>query len=394
MIEEITPEIWLISTKDWERRLFDELIPLPDGTSYNAYIIKGKTHTILIDSSDIRKVDPFLEDLKALELSKLDFIIANHAEPDHSGAIPEVLALYPEALVLCTEKCKEILTALLHIPAEKFKVVTDNQTLDIGGFNLNFIVAPWVHWPETMFTYLQEYKILFSCDFLGNHIASSDVYSSNDARVYNAAKRYYAEIMMPFREIIKKHLERISKLDIKLIAPSHGLIYKDPDFIVDAYKDWISDDVKNEVVIPYVSMYQSTEKMVKYLTNQLLKRKIKVKLFPLTVTDIGELAMGLVDAATVIIGSPTVLTGPHPAAVYTAYLANLIRPKVKFATVIGSYGWKGTMVDQIIELIPRLKVELLNPVLSKGKPTANAYHELDQLADAIENKHKGLGILK
>lgn len=392
MLKEIETGIWIISTNDWDRRLFDELIPLPDGTSYNAYVIKGASHNALIDSSDIRKIEPFLNDLQSLSLEKIDYIITNHAEPDHSGAIKDVLTLYPNAKIVCTEQCKEILVDLLHIPPETFVIVTNESSIDLGGRTLNFIPAPWVHWPETMFTYLNEEKILFTCDFLGNHIASSEIYSSNDIRVYNAAKRYYAEIMMPFRKIIKKHLETIEKLNISLIATSHGLIYDDPGFIINAYKEWVSDTVKNEVVIPYVSMYGSTEKMVRYLTENLIKRGITVKPFMLTATDIGELAMSLVDTATIVIGSPTVLTGPHPAVVYAAYLANLLKPKVKFATVIGSFGWKGTVVDQIVNLITKLKVELLNPVIIKGKPRDEDFTSLDKLVDEIVSKHEELGL--
>ncbi|PWI48106.1 MBL fold hydrolase [Candidatus Heimdallarchaeota archaeon B3_Heim] len=392
MLKEIETGIWIISTNDWERRLFDELIPLPDGTSYNAYVIKGTTHNALIDSSDIRKIEPFLNDLQSLSLEKIDYIIANHAEPDHSGAILDVLTLYPKAKIVCTEKCKEILVDLLHIPPETFVIVTHESSIDLGGRTLNFIPAPWVHWPETMFTYLNEEKILFTCDFLGNHIASSEVYSSKDKRTYIAAKRYYAEIMMPFRKIIKRHLDTIEKLDISLIATSHGLIYDDPGFIINAYKEWASDKVKNEVVIPYVSMYGSTEKMVEYLTENLIKRGITVKPFMLTTTDIGELAMSLVDCASIVIGSPTVLTGPHPAVVYATYLANLLKPKAKFATVIGSYGWKGSVVDQIVNLIPKLKVELFNPVIIKGKPRDEDFSLLDNLVDEIVRKHEELGL--
>ena len=394
MLKEIANGIWIISTNDWDRSLFDELIPLPDGTSYNSYVIKGASHTALIDSSDIRKIDPFVNDLHSLSLEKIDFIVANHAEPDHSGAINAVLSHYPDAQVICTEKCKEILVDLLHISPEKFNIVANESSIDLGGRTLVFIEAPWVHWPETMFTYLKEDNILFTCDFLGNHIASNEIYASNDGRVYNAAKRYYAEIMMPFRNIIKRHLATIDKLDINVIATSHGLIYDEPKFILDAYKGWVSDTLKNEVVIPYVSMYGSTESMVKYLTEGLIKRGIAVKPFMLTSTDIGELAMGLVDAATIIIGSPTVLTGPHPAVVYAAYLANLIRPKAKYATVIGSYGWKGSMVDQIIGLIPKLKVELLNPVIIKGKPRKDDFLKLDKLIEEIVQKHKLLEIFE
>ncbi len=393
MIVELKPRIYMLRTLDWERRLFDELIPLPDGTSYNAYVIKGTDEIALIDSSDIRKIEPFLKDLQNLSLDRLDYIVANHAEPDHSGAIPAVLEMYPDAKVVCTEKYKDIVGDLLHIPLERFLTVTNGSTLDLGNFTLKFIIAPWVHWPETMFTHLPEEKILFTCDFLGNHIASSEIYSSNDAWVYNAAKRYYAEIMMPFRKIIAKHLEIVGNMDLDLVATSHGLIYKEPEFIINAYKEWVSDTVKNEVVIPYVSMYGSTEKLVKYLAESLINKGITVKPFMLTATDIGELAMALVDAATIVIGSPTVLTGAHPAAIYGAYLANLIRPKAKFATVVGSYGWKGKLVDQIVSLLPNLKVELLESVVIKGKPDEEDFQKIDRLSDDIVAKHQELGIL-
>ena len=205
MMKKLRNEIWIISTEDRDRRLFDEFIPLPNGTTYNAYVIKGSTHTVLIDTSDIHKIAPFLKDLQSLSLKKIDYIIVNHAEPDHSGAINKVLGLYPDAKVVCTKMCKEILVDLLHIPTEKFMTITNESSIDIGGRTLNFILAPWVHWPETMFTYLNEEKILFTCDFLGNHIVSNKIYASNDREVYDAAKRYYAQMMMPFRKIIKKH---------------------------------------------------------------------------------------------------------------------------------------------------------------------------------------------
>ncbi|MHA1973731.1 MAG: FprA family A-type flavoprotein [Candidatus Hodarchaeales archaeon] len=393
MLVEISKNIFMITTLDWERRLFDELIPLPDGTSYNAYVVQGTEKIALIDTSDIRKIEPFLKDLSEFSLNKLDYIIANHAEPDHAGAIPKLLEMFPDAKVVCTEKCKEILVDLLNISHESFMTVTEQDKIDLGNFTLNFIIAPWVHWPETMFTYLKEQKILFTCDFLGNHIASSDIYSPDDKWVYNAAKRYYAEIMMPFRKMIKKHLARIEKLDLEIIATSHGLIYQNPDFIINAYKDWVSDTVKNEVVIPYISMYGSTETLVKYLTEGLIKKGVQVKLFNLTATDIGELAMALVDAATIVIGSPTVLIGPHPVVAYGAYLANILRPKAKFATVVGSYGWKGKLVDQIVALLPNLKVELLEPVVIKGKPTREQFKQIDRLIDDIIAKHSDLGIV-
>ena len=325
---------------------------------------------------------------------KIDYIIANHAEQDHSGSIPKVLELYPEAKVVTNSKCKSMLMDLLLIPVDKFITINDGDTLSLGDKTLEFIFTPWVHWPETMVTYLREDKILFTCDFLASHVATSDLYVTDERRVYLAAKRYYAEIMMPFAAMIRKHLEKIEKLDVEIIAPSHGPLYDKPEFIINAYKDWTSNKVKNEVVIVYVSMHGTTKKMVQYLVNALIERDITVKLFNLTKTDIGELAMALVDTATIVIASPTVLFGPHPLAVYATYLANMLKPKLKFATVIGSYGWGGKMVEQIKGMVPNLKAEILEPVVIKGYPKKETLKALDTLAETIQKKHLELGIIK
>jgi flavorubredoxin len=178
-----------------------------------------------------------------------------------------------------------------------------------------------------------------------------------------------------------------------MIAPSHGPVYNTPDFILKAYKDWASDGVKNEVVIPYISMHGSMKKMVDYFAEALIERGITVKQFNLSETDIGKLAMALVDAATVVIGSPTVLVGPHPKVVYAACLANALRPKLRFASIIGSYGWGGRMVEQLVGMIPNLKVEILNPVVIKGFPKEADFEALDRLADGILSKHKQHGII-
>ena len=244
-----------------------------------------------------------------------------------------------------------------------------------------------------MGSYLVEDKILFSCDFFGTLLASSSLFVHDEAVVYESAKRYYAEIMMPFRRQIKTNLKKLSGLEIEMIAPSHGPVHDRPEFIMDAYRDWSSDTVKNEVVIAYVSMHGSTEAMVEYLVEALIERDIIVRQFELSTVDIGKLAMSLVDAATVVIGSPTVLAGPHPAAAYATFLANALRPKTKFASIIGSYGWGGKMVEQLVGMLPNLKAEILAPVITKGYPKEDTFALLDKLADEILIKHKSIGIV-
>ncbi|MBN2380461.1 FprA family A-type flavoprotein [candidate division WOR-3 bacterium] len=387
----ITEGIQWIGAVDWDRRLFDSLIPLPDGTSYNAYLIQGNDKTVLVDS-----VDPSMTHILMSQLEKvprIDYVISHHAEQDHSGAIGKVVEKYPEAKVVCTKKAKVMLIDLLLLPEDRFKTVEDSETVDIGGRILKFIHTPWVHWPETMVTWLEEDKILFSCDFFGSHIATTDLYVTDEGRVYEAAKRYFSEIMMPFRTIIADNLKKLEPYDIKMIAPSHGPIYDKPSFIIDAYKDWVLSEPRNLVVIPYVSMHSSTRKMIDYLVPALAERGIEVQQFDLAVSDIGKLAMSLVDAATIIVGTPTVIGGPHPLAVYGTYLANLLRPKVKFLSVIGSYGWGTKAVETLAGMIGNLKVDVINPVIIKGVPKEEDFKSLDKLADAVAAKHREAGIL-
>jgi len=391
-MREIRPNVHAVGAIDWDARLFDRLIPLPDGTTYNSYLVKGSEKTALFDTVDPDKTDVLLDNLLKLGLDKIDYVVAHHAEQDHSGSIADILLLYPDAKVVTNPKCKTMLADLLGIEDEKFVIVEDGQTLSLGDKTLKFIYTPWVHWPETMATYLAEDKILFSCDFFGAHLASSSLFVDDEAVAYESAKRYYAEIMMPFRRQINSNLAKLDDLEIDIIAPSHGPVHDRPAFIIDAYKDWVSDPVKNEVVIPYVSMHGSTAKMVSHFVDALIERGITVRQFELSTVDIGKLAMALVDAATVVIGSPTVLTGPHPAAAYAAFLANALRPKARFASIIGSYGWGGKMVEQLAGMLPNLKVELIEPVLVKGVPKDADFAALDNLAEKILAKHKEIGI--
>ncbi len=382
--------IYWVGAVDWDRRLFDDLIPLPDGTSYNAYLIQGSEKRALIDTVDPTMSHLLFGRLNQLNVERIDYVIANHAEQDHSGTLPQVLERYPEAQVVCTPKCKGMLVDLLLAPEDRILAVDDGATLSLGDRTLEFIHAPWVHWPETMLAYLREDKILFSCDFLGSHLASTDLYVTDKGRVYEAAKRYYAEIMMPFRQIIQKNLEKVRGYEISLIAPSHGPIYDRPEFILEAYHDWVFGDPKNIVVLPYISMHGTTRVMVDHLVDRLVEKGVTVEQFNLAATDIGKLAMALVDAATIVIGSPTVLTGAHPNVIYAAYLANALRPKVKFVSIIGSYGWGGKMVKQLAGMIPNLKAEILDPVVIKGYPRDEDFAALDKLATTIAERHEAL----
>ncbi|OGO16644.1 MAG: MBL fold hydrolase [Chloroflexi bacterium RBG_16_48_7] len=385
---EIKHNIYSVGAIDYDRRLFDSLIPLPDGTSYNSYVIKGSEKTVLIDTVDPAMTDILIRHLEELGITRIDYIVAHHGEQDHSGSLGAVLKKFPDAIVLATPKCKTILMDLLLIPDGKFKTVGDKETISLGDKTLEFIHTPWVHWPETMVTYLKEDQVLFSCDFFGSHLAATDLFVTDEGRVYEAAKRYFAEIMMPFRNVIQGNMDKIKNYDIKVIAASHGPVYDKPQFIIEAYRHWAFDNPKNIVVLPYVSMHGTTRVMVDYLVEALMDRGVAVERFELSGSDVGKLAMSLVDAATVVIGTPTVLAGPHPLAAYAAFLANALRPNIKFVSIIGSYSWGGKTVEILAGMIQNLKAEVIEPVLCKGVPREADFKALDRLADSIAEKHR------
>jgi flavorubredoxin len=387
---EILPDVHFVGAPDFDRRLFDALIPLPDGTSYNAYLVRGKDKTVLIDAVEPGKLHVLEAYLR--DVPKIDYLVSNHTEQDHSGGIPWVLGRYPGIEVLASEPAKSMLVDHLGLEAARIRIVADGERLNLGGKTLRFIYTPWVHWPETMSTYLEEDKVLFSCDWFGAHIAQTDLFVDGADDILAEAKRYYAEIMMPFRKVVQKNLDKIKDLEIGLIAPSHGPVHRDPRGIIRAYRDWTDDKPHNTVVIPWVTMHDSTALMVERLIAALVDRGVNVFPFNMATADIGQLAMALVDAATLVVAGPTVHVGPHPAVYNAVILANALRPKVRFASIVGSYGWASRMADMVKAAMPSLKVEFLPPVIAKGLPKAADFEAIDALAEAITSKHRELGL--
>ena len=387
---EILPGVHYVGAPDFDRRLFDALIPLPDGTSYNAYLVQGGDKTVLIDTVEPEKIDVLRSYLE--NVPRIDYVVSNHTEQDHSGSLPWILERYPMARLLSSEPAKPLLVDHLGLDPAQIRTVADGERLDLGGRTLRFIYTPWVHWPETMSTYLEEDKILFSCDWFGAHLAQTGLFSDCSDCILGEAKRYYAEIMMPFRKIVQKNLDKIKDLEIRFIAPSHGPIHRDPATVIQAYRDWTDDMPHNNVVVPWVTMHGSTKTMVERLTAGLVERGVSVFPFNMASADIGQLAMALVDAATLVVATPTVHIGPHPMVFNAVVLANALRPKVRFASIIGSYGWAGKMPETVKVAMPNLKVEMLPSVIAKGLPKPADLEAVDALAAAIAAKHKALGL--
>jgi len=374
---------------DWDRRVFDALIPTPEGTSYNSWLIVGRDATVLFDTVDPAKTDVLMDQLSDIE--RIDYIVTHHAEQDHSGSLPVVMAKYPEAVCVCTPKCSKILQRLMPLDPARIRTVEDGEELDLGDRRLKFMHTPWTHWPETMVTWDAADGILFSCDLFGSHLATSRLTEPWEA-VCGPAKRYYAEIMMPFRGKIAGYLDALEQMPIKKICPSHGPMHDHPEIVMAAYREWISGKPANKVLIPFISMHGSTERMVAALVAELAALDVPVQPFNMLETDLGVLASASVDAATIVLGSPTVLGGAHPFVASAAAVVGLLKPKTMFIGVIGSYSWGGRMPDQLAASVASMKVEVLPPVLVEGYPDDNDLARIRELAVKIRELHVAAGL--
>ncbi len=385
----LAKNVFWVGIKHHNRRMFDALIPLPHGTSYNAYLVIGSEKIALIDTVNPGFEDELLEKISQhVDPNKIDYVIMNHAEPDHANAGQYVLKVAPKARLITSKKGKEASLIYFGVDESRITVVDDGARIGLGGKTLEFMYAPWLHWPETMFTYLVEDKILFPCDFFGQHIASGEFYADevgNDV-VLDMAKLYFAEIMMPFRKPCLDAIEKLKKRDIKMIAPSHGVMYKDPKIIIDAYSDWAGEKMKRKVLVAYVSMWGSTERMVNVLTESLIKKGIDVRIFDLPNSDIGHVAKELVDSPVVVVGAPTVLGGAHPVAAYATMLVKALRAPTKYAAVLTSHGWSGGAVKALQDILAGTKIEIIAAVDAKGKPTEKDIEDVLKLADTIAEK--------
>lgn len=385
---EISDGVFWVGSKDWNRRMFDALIPLPDGTSYNAYLVRGSRGTALIDSVNPGFEGELLDKLRSLiDVEMLDFVIMNHAEPDHANAIKAVMDVSSEAKLVTTKKGAKMAQVFYKIPGQRLVVVKDGDTLELGGRTLKFIEAPWLHWPETMFTYVEENKVLFPCDYFGTHTAAG-FYDDEVEDLLSAAKRYFGEIMMPFKAKGAQALEKIRGLDIDIIAPSHGPIYRNPERILGMYRMWTAGKTQEKVILVYVSMWGTTEKMIKAMAEVLMSEGIQISYFNLLNADIGDIARELVDSRAIVLGTPTVLGEMHPLAVYATHLVKILKPPLRYGVALSSYGWGGGAVRQLSEMLKPTKIEVLGAIEINGPASDEDFTSIARLGKELAAKIK------
>jgi flavorubredoxin len=381
----LASNVYYVGVKDRDRRLFDSLIPLPQGTTYNSYLIKDEK-TALIDTVNPgfeRELEQRINQIHKID--EIDYVVMNHAEPDHAGAIPYILEKNQEAKLIATKRGAEAAKVYFKVPEERIQTVSDGEKINLGNKTLRFIEAPMLHWPETMFTYLEEDKILFPCDFLGLHTAYG-FYDDQVPEMIQYAQRYFGEIMMPYKAMGKRALEKIKDIDIEMIAPSHGPIHRNPMRILEAYKKWTNGETLNKVIVVYATMWKSTEKMIQQLVESLEEEGVVTTVYNLETADIGDIAKDLVDSKGIVLGTPTVLGSMHPLAVYAAHLVKVLKPPAKYGVVLTSYGWGKGALSHASEVLGPTGIEVVGALEVNGPPNKDDYAEIRKIGKNLAQK--------
>lgn len=340
------------------------------GTSYNAYLIIGKEKTALIDTVQKNFTEQMNREIgHTIDPAAIDYVIMNHAEPDHAGSIPEVMKIAKNARLVVSKMGADMAKVFYDVPTERTMVVKDGEEVELGGKTLRFVEAAWLHWPETMFTYLVQDRVLFPCDFFGAHIAKSKLFDDEIGDLLlPEAKRYYAEIMMPFPMAVQRALDKVKVLDPKIIAPSHGPVYRNPRRILDAYEQWARGPLKPKVVLVYVTMWDSTGTLEKSIEESIAAEGVEVVPHNLLISDISHIMRDLVDSSAIVLGAPTVLNGAHPLAILMTEIIRAIKPRARTVALFGSYGWGKGAIKMMTERLQQSGFEILESLEVRGPP--------------------------
>ena len=362
----ILPDIYSVGVIDWKIRNFHgHTYTTPRGSSYNAYLIIDEKIT-LVDTVLGSFSQELIENIKGIiPLEKIDYIVANHVEADHSGALPEIMPLCPKAKILGTAKCKEGLYKHYYKDWD-FQVVKTGDKLKLGRRNLTFIEAPMIHWPDSMFTYCPEDALLMPNDAFGQHFAASFCFADqvDQCALMEEAEKYYANILWPLSGLILKKLQDLQKLNlpIKVIAPSHGVIWrKDPGKIINTYLAWANNQTQNKVVIVYETMWGATEKMAREIAAGLVALGKQVKIYDITQSDRTEIIADMLTAQGFLFGSSTHDNDMLPNIAGFLEIVKGLKLVGRQISFFGSYGWAGGAVREMQEALKNSKADFSVP---------------------------------
>jgi anaerobic nitric oxide reductase flavorubredoxin len=391
---EIKKGIFWVGVVDWNVRTFHgHTYSTNRGTTYNAYLIIDDKIT-LVDTVLGSFADEMIEKIRQIvPPEKIDYIIANHVETDHSGALPALMKICPKAKIFGTAKCKEGLYRHYYGDWD-FQVVKTGDTLNLGKRNLTFVEAPMIHWPDSMFTYMPEEQLLLPNDAFGQHYATSVRFDdeANMCELMDEAEKYYANILWPLGPIILKKIQDVQKMNIpiNMIAPSHGIIWrKDPARIINSYVSWARNEAAPKAVVFYETMWGATEKMARKIAQGVTDSGVEVELFDVAQNDRTEVIKACLEAKGYLIGSSTHDNDMLPTIAGFLEFFKGLKPQNRLAAVFGSYGWAGGAVKNIEEILKSAGIPLAQPSISaKYVPDENEIKQCYEFGKAFAAKIK------
>ena len=364
-VVEVKNGIHWVGAVDWSVRDFHGY-STPKGTTYNAYLVLDDKITLF---DTVKK--PFKGDLlhniyKVVEPAKIDYLVVNHVEPDHSGALPEMMEIIKPEKLFCSPMGKKALLDHYHREDWPYEVVETGRRISLGKRTVTFMETRMVHWPDSMFSYIEEEALLIANDAFGHHWATSERFNDqvDAAELMAHSTKYFANILLPYTGLIEKLLAKVREMGLKIeiIAPDHGLIWRDnPLQIVAAYEQWVKQVPKQKAVVVFDSMWNSTETMAKAISDGLIEGGLSTKLMDLRVEHRSDVITELFDAKAVVVGSSTLNNGMLPRMADMLCYMRGLRPKNKIAAAFGSYGWSGEAVKQMTGILEEMKFKVVSP---------------------------------
>ncbi len=364
---EIKKNIYWVGATDWDVRDFHGYSTYK-GTTYNAYLILDKKITLIDTVKKEFKSDLIHKIRSIIEPEKIDYIVVNHVEMDHSGALPDMMDLIKPEKLICSDMGKKALLAHFHKDDWPYEIVRSGDAITIGDNSIQFIETRMLHWPDSMFSYIPEKKLLFSNDAFGEHWATTERFDDEVplGELLRHAAKYYANILMLYSRLVGKQLNNISELglDIDMVAPDHGLVWRSHvKDILDAYSDWSNNRTVNKALVIYDTMWHSTEMMAKAISDGIEKEGVNVRLFNLDVNHRSDVMTEVLDARAIVLGSPTLNNGILPGmAGFLNYMKGL-KPGSKIGAAFGSYGWSGESVKIMTQYMKDMKFDIIEPGL-------------------------------